>query len=88
MIIQTKEVTMSCTLILSERETKMLAYLSGYGGENIANAISKDLTTEFPKEEWIKLWSDFRTVLEATAEVFNNTRYVFKGIKKAVDNKL
>jgi hypothetical protein len=39
MKMSARNVEMTCTLVLSERESKMLGWLAGFGAENIAKAI-------------------------------------------------
>jgi hypothetical protein len=85
MKLTNRHVEMTCNLVLSEREIQMLGWLAGYGAKQIAEAITKDLTSKFSKEEWEALWSTFRCELERTAEHFRNVRSVFCGEKMAAD---
>lgn len=66
-------------LLLTEREVQMLGYLASFGGKHIAEAITDKLTHEFSKEEWDKLWTIFRTELEAASARFRDTKKVFTG---------
>lgn len=84
MKLQHREVEMTVYLLLTEREAKMLGYLAGFGGEQVAKAICEKLTKEFSREEWEKFWSEMRSVCEATSERFKDTRLVFSGQRKAV----
>ena len=76
-------IDLTCTLVLTEREVKMLAWLAGYGGEPIARAIAEKLTKEYSAEEWEKLWSDMRIQLEDTKTRFEDVKAVFRGTKVA-----
>ena len=74
---------MVCTLSLTEKETKMLAYLASFGGHNIAESIRVHLGTEFSHAEWKELWDTMRTVLEQAQTRMNETRMVFSGVRYA-----
>lgn len=78
------DVQMSCTLVLGEKEVKMLSHLAGYGGETIARSIYDKITHEFSVEDWSKLWSEMRTALEVQGKIFKDTREVFRGTKRAM----
>jgi len=80
-----RNVEMTCTLVLSEREIEMLGYLAGFGANNIAQAIAKELTSRWPKDEWETLWSELRRELERTASHYSNVRAVFSGTKVATE---
>jgi hypothetical protein len=86
MKLTNRHVEMTCNLVLSEREIQMLGWLAGYGAKQIAEAITKDLTSKYPKEEWEALWQALRGELERTAEHFRNVRAVFHGEKMAVEH--
>ena len=76
-------IEMTCTLVLTEREIKMLAWLAGYGGDTITKAITEKITKEYPADEWNRLWSEMRSQLESSTEHLQNVRDVFRGTKVA-----
>lgn len=77
-----RNITLTSNLELTERETKMLGWLAGFGGAHIAKAIATQLTSEFKVEEWDALWSQFCTELESADKHFANVRGVFNGTKQ------
>lgn len=78
--------SMTATLTLDEKEVKMLAWLAGFGEANIAQAIFGKLTKEYQASEWRELWTSMRQEMDAQCKVFSDSRSVFLGHKKAVDN--
>lgn len=58
-VTSARNIQMSCSLTLTEREVKMLAWLAGYGGKQIAEAIQK-----MASSSWTKFIAD-RVSLEA-----------------------
>ena len=85
MNLNARKVAMDCTLVLSERETEMLGYLAGYGAQAIAELICKKFTTKFEQDEWKQFWSAMRHELENTHKLFDDTRRVFSGTKRAAE---
>lgn len=88
MKISHRTIELTANLALTERETKMLAWLAGYGGKNIATAICEKLTTEFSAQEWEIFWSDMRGELEKAKVVFADTQSVFRGWSSAVRKEI
>jgi hypothetical protein len=78
---------MTCSLILSEKETEMLGYLAGFGGKQIAKHIYDDLTKKFPQKEWEELWETMRSELERQSKMMDDTRMVFTGYKRAMEHE-
>lgn len=80
-----RKVQMECALVLTERETELLAYLSGYGPKALAELIGKKFSNRYETDEWERLWKVLREELEFAHRRFTETREVFSGIKRAAE---
>lgn len=79
MKVTARKIELTCTVEFTENEVALLSWLAGYGGEQIAKAITKELTKEFQEKEWCALWSDIRSAMEAAQKRFRETKNVFIG---------
>ena len=83
MKLQAREIQMTCSLELTQREVEMLNYLSGFKGSEIGRAICGELTREYKPEDWDLLFSNLRGQTETSVTLMKETKLVFSGMRKA-----